>query len=122
MFHIPLVVGMLIGASNQAQAKPLEGNKYLRAVALDLIARPPTPEEYSQMDSGSELPMTLIDEWLESEDFLAETVKGIAKDNDYNLVISNRDVIAGENSLDITDDTIRAMNAQDVTIPFEIKD
>ena len=75
MFHIPYVIGMLIGASNQAQAKPLEGNKYLRAVALDLIARPPTPEEYAQMGTGTELPMTLIDEWLESDAFLAETVE-----------------------------------------------
>ena len=36
-----------LGISGQAQDKPLESKKYLRAVALDLITRPLTPEEYA---------------------------------------------------------------------------
>ena len=45
---------------SQGHAEPLKGNKYLRAVALDILGRPPTPEEYEQMGSGSELPIPLI--------------------------------------------------------------
>lgn len=55
------------------------------------------------------------------KDHLAATVRGIAKDKGYGLVISNRDVIAGEKSLDITDQTIKTMNGEDIKIPFDVK-
>ena len=75
MFCSLSIAVVLIAITPKSYAEPLQGNKYLRAVALDLIARPPTPDEYAQMGTGSELPMTLIDEWLDSEAFLAETVE-----------------------------------------------
>ena len=52
---------------------------------------------------------------------LAIAVRTIANQGKYNLVISNRNVIAGENSLDITDETIKAMNEKNITIPFDFK-
>ena len=58
-----------------AYAEPLKGNKYLRAIALDLLGRPPTPEEYAQMGEGTELPEALITQWLDSDDFLQESVE-----------------------------------------------
>lgn len=55
------------------------------------------------------------------QDHLAEIVRKIAKDKDYGIVISNRNVIAGEKSLDITEETIKAMNAKKLKIPFDVK-
>ena len=55
------------------------------------------------------------------KDHLTEAVKGIATEKGYALVISNRDVIAGESSLDITDATIKALNDQKIKISFEVK-
>lgn len=56
------------------------------------------------------------------KDHLAEAVKVIAKDKGYTLVISNRNVIAGENSLDITNDTIKALNDKKIKIPFKVSE
>jgi len=55
------------------------------------------------------------------KDHLASSVKKIAQDKGYGLVISNRDVIAGENSLDITDQTIKAMDSEKIQIPFNVE-
>ena len=55
------------------------------------------------------------------QDKLAETVRKIADEKDFGLVLSNRDVIAGEKSLDITDDVIKRMDAQKIKIPFDVK-
>lgn len=55
------------------------------------------------------------------QDHLADVVRKIAKDKDYGIVISNRNVIAGEKSLDITDETIKAMNNKKIKIPFDVK-
>ncbi|MEC7983629.1 MAG: hypothetical protein VX278_00615, partial [Myxococcota bacterium] len=61
--------------STRGSAEPIKGNKYLRAVALDLVGRPPTPEEYAQMGSGTDLPLELINQWLDSEAFLEEAAE-----------------------------------------------
>jgi len=55
------------------------------------------------------------------KDELANVVRAIAKEEKYSLVISNRNVIAGENGLDITDKTIKEMNDKKIKIPFEVK-
>jgi len=51
---------------------------------------------------------------------LASAVQSIAQEKGYGLVISNRDVITGEKSLDITDATIKAMNDKKIKIPFKV--
>ena len=55
------------------------------------------------------------------KDHLANAVQKIAQEKGYGLVISNRDVITGEKSLDITGETIKAMNDQKIKIPFKVK-
>lgn len=55
------------------------------------------------------------------KDHLEEAVKEIAQEKGYGLVISNRNVIAGENSLDVTADTLKMMDAKKIKIPFEVK-
>lgn len=55
------------------------------------------------------------------KDHLAKSVQKIAEDKGYGLVISNRDVIMGEKSLDITKDTIAVMNDKKIKIPFDVK-
>ncbi len=54
-------------------------------------------------------------------DQLSSAVQGIAKEEGYQLVISNRDVIAGETSLDITEKVLKKMNADAIEIPFVFK-
>ena len=75
MFVIQAMIFILSMLGSDAHADPLKGNKYLRAVALDLLGRPPTPEEYALMGSGTELPLELLDQWLDSNAFLAETTE-----------------------------------------------
>jgi len=59
---------------------------------------------------------------LESlKDELEIAVQAIAEDKNYSLVISNRDVITGAASLDITDETMQAMNDKKIKIPFALK-
>ena len=55
------------------------------------------------------------------QDELAAIVRKIANDEGYGIVFSNRNVIAGEKTLDITDETIKAMNAKKLKIPFDVK-
>lgn len=52
---------------------------------------------------------------------LSETVQEIAKEKGYALVLTTRSVVTGENALDITDETIKQMNAAKIDIPFKIK-
>lgn len=57
----------------------------------------------------------------ELKDHLAEAVQQLAQEKGYGLVISNRDVITGEKSLDITNETIKALNDKKITIPFKVE-
>ncbi|NCT40841.1 MAG: OmpH family outer membrane protein [Alphaproteobacteria bacterium] len=52
---------------------------------------------------------------------LTKAVQSIASDKGYTLILSNRNVIVGAKSLDITDETIKQMNAQKIKIPFNVK-
>ena len=54
------------------------------------------------------------------QDHLSKSVKAVAKEKGYELVISNRNVIVGEGSLDVTDETIKVMDSDKVTIPFNV--
>ncbi len=80
---------------------------------LDL--RKTTQKQKREFEIGSNKALDAL------KDHLANSVKEIAKEQGYGLVISNRDVIAGENSLDITDQTIKAMNDKKIAINFETK-
>lgn len=59
-----------------------------------------------------------------ANEFLREqlylVVQEIASERGYQLVISNKDVIAGEKSLDITAETLKRLNAKVKKIPLEI--
>lgn len=52
---------------------------------------------------------------------LTETVQKISKEKGYTLVLSARNVVTGETSLDITEETLKQMNAAKKDIPFELK-
>ncbi len=56
------------------------------------------------------------------KDHLAEAVKAIANEKGYGLVISNRNVIAGEKSLDVTKATVEALDKKKIKIPFKVSD
>lgn len=47
----------------------------LRAISLDLRGRVPTPEEYAALDGQADIPEALLDEWLDSEDFITRAVR-----------------------------------------------
>lgn len=48
-------------------------------------------------------------------------VQSIANERGYELVISNKNVIAGEKSIDITEETMKRLNEAVAEIPLEIK-
>ncbi|MEO5365331.1 MAG: OmpH family outer membrane protein [Magnetococcus sp. WYHC-3] len=52
---------------------------------------------------------------------LYQVVQAIAHERGYALVISNRDVIAGEKSLDITEETLTRLDAAVQKIPFKLE-
>jgi outer membrane protein len=56
------------------------------------------------------------------QDHLSDAVKAVAKEKNYDLVLSNRNVVAGDKKLDITEDVIKALNEKDISIPFEVKE
>ena len=58
---------------------------------------------------------------LELRDTLTEVVQGIAKEEGYDLVISSRDVIVGENALNITNEALKRLNDKVFDIPFRVK-
>lgn len=53
-------------------------------------------------------------------DKLIEVSEEIAKEKSYSLVISKQNVIVGESSMDITEETMRRLNLAVKTIPLEI--
>jgi len=55
------------------------------------------------------------------KDQVSGAVKVVANEKGYALVISNRNVIAGSNDLDITEATIERMDKDAKTIPFSVK-
>ena len=74
---LALFLGLLF--SHNAHAEPgdeelLSGGTYMRAVSLDLRGKLPTLEEYQQVDANGEIPESLLDEWLGSEDFVERVV------------------------------------------------
>lgn len=56
------------------------------------------------------------------QDFLTETVQEISKEKGYAIVFSARNVVTGESSLDITQETLKRMDAKKKNIPFDVKD
>ncbi len=53
---------------------------------------------------------------------LYEVVEGIAKTKGFNLVISKQNVIVGENSIDLTAETLKKLNAELPSIDVKVQD
>jgi len=49
---------------------------YLRALSLDLRGNIPTMEDYAVVEDNGEVPEWLIDQWLDSEAFVTQSVRG----------------------------------------------
>ena len=47
----------------------MTGTRYLRSVSLDLLGRLPTIEEYDLIGDDQTIPDSLLDQWLESDEF-----------------------------------------------------
>lgn len=58
---------------------------------------------------------------LALQTFLTETVQEISKEKGYALVFSARSVVTGAQALNITEETLKRMNAKKKDIPFKIK-
>lgn len=50
-------------------------HRYLRSLSLDLRGHIPTVEEHAIIDEAGEVPDSLIDEWLESDEFLERVAR-----------------------------------------------
>lgn len=55
-------------------------------------------------------------------DSLYDTVQALAKEKGFNLVISKQNVIVGEQSIDLTDETMKRLNASVSSITLDISD
>ena len=53
----------------------LSGKEYMRAVSFDLRGKPPTTDDYDQLDADGEIPEVILDEWLDSEEFITRVVR-----------------------------------------------
>ena len=80
-----------------------------------LEVRKATQKQKRAFDEASAIALEKLKDHLET------AVQKIAAEESYNLVLSNRDVIMGEKSLDITAATIKAMNDEKIKIPFDVK-
>ncbi|MGB0720239.1 MAG: OmpH family outer membrane protein [Bdellovibrionales bacterium] len=58
---------------------------------------------------------------LQLQDLVTQIVTDIAKEKGYNLVISSRNVVSGSGDLDITEETLKRMNAKKIDIPFKVE-
>ena len=67
------------GANEDLVCRPdapeLDLNSTLRAISLDVRGRVPTPEEYAALAGQTDIPEALLDEWLNSEDFITRAVR-----------------------------------------------
>ena len=72
-----LTSGSLPNADLVCPPDTLEVDKYqvLRALSLDLRGTIPTLDEYAILDEVDEVPEWLIDDWLEGDEFLEQTVR-----------------------------------------------
>ncbi len=59
---------------------------------------------------------------LKLKSYISDTVQKIAQEKNYDLVISSRDVITGQNDLDITKEVLERMNTENTTIPFSMSE
>lgn len=80
-----------------------------------LEARKAAQEKKRQLEEASAQAMDVL------RDQLYIVVQSIAKERGYELVISNKDVIAGEKSLDITEETMKRLNEAVVEIPLKLE-
>jgi len=78
----------------------MSGERWLRAISLDLRGVVPSPEEYDQLDGG-EVPESLVDEWLDSEAF-ADRAARFHRSLLWNNVDSQR-LVSNNNMLTNTD-------------------
>lgn len=62
-----------------------------------------------------------VDSLKQLRDGLTGVVQKMAAEKGYDLVISARDVIAGEKSLNITEEALKQMNDSVKEIPFKVK-
>ncbi len=53
----------------------ISGNAWLRALSLDLRGVVPTDEEYAEVEAAGEVPESLLDEWLATDDFAWQAVR-----------------------------------------------
>jgi hypothetical protein len=80
---IAAAVVLLVAASVPAESPPwcppdtreIDDHRYLRALSLDLRGVIPTVEEYEVLDAEGGVPDWLIDEWLDSEEFIGRVVR-----------------------------------------------
>lgn len=81
-----------------------------------IAARKMAQEKKRMLEEASNVSMDALREHL----YLV--VEELADERGFELVISNKNVIAGEKSLDITQETLEKLNQQIKTVPLEIKD
>jgi len=100
-----------------AQASPQDYAKKKRAYEEKLIAvRKMAQDKKRILEEASKKAMDSL------RDQLYTVVQDIAHERGYSLVISNKDVIAGEKSLDITEETFRRLNEKVKNIALELGD
>jgi len=80
-----------------------------------LVIRKEAQHKKRRLEVGSAKAMDIL------RDALYEAVQGIANERGFELVISNKNVIAGEKSLDITGETLERLNSTLPKIPLEIE-
>jgi hypothetical protein len=86
--HAPLALALSIGWTSIAWAAlpngeaicgpddpALSGDRYLRALTLDLAGRLPTDAERAGVEASGEVPEALIDELIASDDFVTRAVR-----------------------------------------------
>ena len=79
-----------------------------------LEIRKQTQKKRRQLEDASNAAMDVL------RDQLYVVVQSIANEREFELVISNQNVIAGEKSLDITEETMKRLNEQLKQIPLKL--
>ncbi len=101
---------------DRAKLSPEDYAKKRQVYETKLIEmRKATQEKKRRLDEVSKTSMDALREHL----YLV--VQSIANERGFELVISNKNVIAGENSLDITQETLSRLNEKVKEIPLGVK-
>ena len=108
--------GQAIAASGDSLTEEefIEKKKSYESKLLEL--RGATEKKKRAFDKASDEALSKL------QDHLSDSVKAVAKEKGYDIVLSIRNVVAGDKQLDITDDVIKVMNDKKIKIPFEVKE